>query len=236
MIFASRITVIVPLIEQNSGADLDDFLYSISRTANFHQLEILIFKNASVKLKREVIISYLSKYSNIVYIPLEKEETLGSILNIGIQLSNSDYLIKAHTGNRYGLYFFEMTAKELDTHKDIDVVYSGIVSTKQNSKNFYELYTDPTSVRLKLPYIDVQNLSTFMWRTSLHKEHGFFDETYRHLSDYAYWLSFPRACMRAINQPPERNDYWTLISEPQQKAVELIQKDEEYHKIRFRCS
>lgn len=223
-VLSSRITVVVPIMPTDCVADISDFLYSLSRTANFHELEVLIFKNSSVRLKHEDILPYVLNYSNIVYFPLEREYTMGEILNVGVKLSHSTYLIKGTVGNRYGLYFFELLARELDKNKNLGFVYSGVVLVEDNSRYFYQLYSAPTSKRLDLSLKDYRVLSAIMWRKSLHAKYGLFDESYAYLSDCEYWNRFPASKTNSLKIPE------VLLSNLVEQEMHL-EKKQEYERI-----
>lgn len=184
----SRITLLVPIVASDEAESLPDFLYSLSKTANFYQIEVFILKNYSCSIKYQDIVPHILAYPNLFYIPLEREYTLGEMLNVGIVLSNSEYLIKGNVHNRYGQYFFEYLARQLDRDDTLEAVYSDVLAVEYTVKSFYQLYGAHNSRLLDLHFSDEQGLSAIMWRKSIHEERGYFSTVYPYRSDYEFWM------------------------------------------------
>ena len=105
-------------------------------------------------------------------------------------LGESEYVTNANTDDRLAFDCFALHAQTLDNHPEVDLVYSDFLCTKQinesmshNSAAHRSNFAEFTPGRMSncLPN------NHPMWRVSMHKKYGYFDETYLSAGDWEMW-------------------------------------------------
>ena len=131
--------------------------------------------------------------------------------NLGIKAATGKYITNANTDDRHHFRAYEILADILDARDDIDLVYHDqfvswtpnqgwkeFVADNQDKKlvngrhegepGHFTWYDYDKSQLIRGCYIGPQP----MWRASLHKRYGYFDEKMRSAGDYDFWLRIAR--------------------------------------------
>lgn len=169
------------------------FMEDITRQTIFDQCELILINANSPGNEEAVILTYLERYPNIVYRRLGADPGLYGVWNLGVKLARAKYLTNANLDDRLKPNCYEVHAKALDDHPEVELVYSACYVTQKPNEVFNDM------VRLKIcPHscldFSPQNMSEClpnnhpMWRKSMHAKYGLFDESYKVAGDWEMWL------------------------------------------------
>jgi glycosyltransferase involved in cell wall biosynthesis len=179
----------------NGDEFIRPFLEDMTRQTIFKDKCELILINANSPGNEEKVINeYLEKYpDNIVYKKLDKDPGIYGVWNIGVEMSTGEYLTNANLDDRKAPNSLEKCAKELYTNPDVDLVYADMFITDQPNET-WESHTAGDK-KYNFPDFSFENLKMVnmphaapMWRKTLHREHGLFDQKYRSAGDWEMWL------------------------------------------------
>jgi glycosyltransferase involved in cell wall biosynthesis/GT2 family glycosyltransferase len=174
---------------------IKQFLEDITNQTIFKEkCELLLIDANSPGNEEEAIKPYLEKYpNNIVYKKLDKDPGIYAVWNIGVEMSTGEYLTNANLDDRHAPFAYEKQASVLLSNSDVDLVYSDMLITDKpnetwavNSSNERK-YNFPEFSYDHLKMVNMPHAAP-MWRKSLHKKHGLFDQKYNSAGDWEMWL------------------------------------------------
>jgi len=176
------------------------FLDDITKQTIFDNCELILINANSPENEKEIITKYLKKYDNIIYKELDKDPGVYGVWNLGIEISSGDYITNANVDDRRSHHQLEILARELVNSKNIDLVYSQSFITEipnetfnnnSSKNNVYnvEKFTKENMIKC-LPGCMP------LWKKSLHKKAGYFNDNYKHAGDWEMWL---RAVRNGLN-------------------------------------
>ncbi|MDB6081735.1 MAG: hypothetical protein JWO53_1007 [Chlamydiia bacterium] len=184
-----RISIITSV--WNGDDFIKGFLEDITKQTIFSECELIMVNANSPGTEEPIIKEYMKRYPNIVYVKLDKDPGLYSVWNYAIKMARSDIISNANLDDCSCYDALEVHAKALETDPSVDLVYAGYYITEHPHETFannhYRWYVDPLEFSLK-------NLITCapgprpVWRKSLHKHYGYFDETFVSAGDHEMWL------------------------------------------------
>jgi hypothetical protein len=118
----------------------------------------------------------------------------------------SDYVIIANSDDLMANFAIDKMAAILDLNPQIGLVYadSVIVKEQHGSPVSYLDLRDPDSDLYDGCYIG----HFPMYRASLHKEHGFYDERFVVAGDYEFWLRLQRADVMFHHIKERIGEFW----------------------------
>jgi len=161
------------------------------------KLEIVVVNSGSEQNEESIVKEFQNKYGNIVYIKTEREG-LYSAWNRAVKVASGQFLTNANTDDRHRKDAFEVMANTLLKNTDAALVYGDqIVTDTPNptfeNHHFVELAKRPEFSKERLLFGCCVG-SQPMWRKSLHKEFGSFDETLTCAADWDFWLKVASKC------------------------------------------
>lgn len=183
-----RVSIITSLFKGDEF--ITGFMDNITRQTMFKQCELIIINANSPGNEDEVIKPYLEQYPNIIYFRLEKDPGIYAVWNMAIKMARAEYITNANVDDRLAYNCYELHAQALDKHPEIDLVYSDFYKTFCPHETFYRHTGKPWI----MPQFSRKNMyhclpnNHPMWRKSMHKKYGFFDEKYQCSGDYEMWL------------------------------------------------
>lgn len=200
--YMPRVSIITSVYKADDF--MRSFLEDITQQTIFDQCELIIINANSPGNEEAVIYEYLKKYSNIVYKRLDKDPGLFGVWNLGIKMAKSLYVTNANVDDRFKFDCYEVHANYLDAHPDIDLVYSGCYITRKPNETFCknssggevvwhsqqefdrikQLYGVNKKGSNPIPYVNNHPV----WRKSLHKKYGLFDENYKATGGLEFWI------------------------------------------------
>ena len=158
---------------------------------NKGELEIVVINSGSEENEEKIVKEFQDSFPNIKYLKTERD-TIYEAWNRGIKMSSGKYITNANTDDRHRKDALEILAEELDKNQNIDLVYADQIITKSENETFDE---HTATGYFEWPEYDRNQLvhcACFgpqpMWRKSLHKEFGFFNEDFKVAGDYEWWL------------------------------------------------
>lgn len=184
-----KITLITSLYK---GSDyIESFLKNIIGQTVWNDCNLYILDANSPDNEIEIIKDYISFNDNIKYERLENDPGIYACWNKMIENSHTEYITNANVDDLLVSNCIEKHIDLLDSNIDIDLAYCINVETdvygmpekfdghKIFPTGIYSLYNMLLS---NLPH------NHPVWRRSLHKRYGFFDESYHSAADWDFWL------------------------------------------------
>ena len=155
------------------------------------KLEIVIINSGSQENEEKIVNEYLPKHENIKYIKTKEREGIYTAWNRAVKISTGEYITNANADDRHHPDALEKLAAELDSDKNIDLVYSDFYVTDIpnqqfiNAKNINEAQRPDFSpeIMFKGCYMGPQP----MWRKAVHDKAGYFNEAFVSGGDYEFW-------------------------------------------------
>lgn len=187
----SKVTIITSLYK--GGKYISGFLHDISRQTIFEDCSLYILDANSPDNEYEVICDYQKKFKNIRYERFDHQIGIYPAWNYMIRNSQSEYITNANVDDKLFKNSIEKHVEVLDASNDIDVAYCLNVCT--NSPDTSE--DDLTGDEPIFPTADfsIQNIKSLnaphnhpVWRRSIHKKNGYFDEGFKSGSDWEFWI------------------------------------------------
>jgi len=186
-----RISLITSLFKGDTF--IKGFLEDITRQTIFNQCELIIINAASPGNEEPIIMEYVHKFPNIVYIRLKKDPGIYAVWNMAVHMARGEFIGNANVDDRLHPQCYELFMNALLAHPEIDLVYSDYY----NSMVANELYENNDHKSIKhLPEFSAQALfqgiclpnNHPLWRKSIQAKCGYFDEWYKIIGDYEMWL------------------------------------------------
>ena len=199
------------------------------------QLEIIVIDSGSQQNERAIVEEFQGRYRNIRYLRTERRETVYQAWNRGIREASGEFVTNANTDDRLRHDALETLVRALGEHPGCVLAYPDFRITQQENVTFaghqpYGFKQWPPYDRLSL--LELCCIGPFpLWRRSLHREIGYFDERYRSAADYEFWL---RAALSHdfIHVPQFLGLYWlngaTVSRRGDLPTLEYLQVQKEY--------
>jgi glycosyltransferase involved in cell wall biosynthesis/ADP-heptose:LPS heptosyltransferase/predicted O-methyltransferase YrrM len=179
-------------------------LEDLERQTIANKLEIIVIDSGSEQNEDAIVREFQQKYGNIEYIKTTREG-LYSAWNRAIKLAKGKYLTNANTDDRHRPDAFELMTRVLDSEPQVGLVWADQIVTDSANTAFEHCrrtsewkWDDYSHNRLKLGCCVG---SQPMWRASVHKEVGYFDEALTCAGDWDMWLRI--ADRHALKHIPE---------------------------------
>jgi glycosyltransferase involved in cell wall biosynthesis len=175
----------------NSEAFIRGCLEDLERQTIADRLEIIVIDSGSQQHEGAIVRQFQEKYGNIRYMKTPRE-SLYAAWNRAVQVARGRYLTNANTDDRHRPDALEILARELDRNPDVALVWADQYRTDTPDATFESFnlvdewkWDDYNHERLKLGCCVG---SQPMWRASVHKDVGYFDETLTCAGDWDMWL------------------------------------------------
>ena len=183
----TKVSTITPCY--NMGRYMKGFLDNLS-TQTHKDLEIVLDHNDPTEAEVKLVEDYNEKYDNILHIKVEGVDPIGTSMNRCIENATGDYLCIWNVDDLRTPDSIQIMAKALDDNPDVDIVYGNYVIVSKFGE------TEGQSVDIK-PYIPELKTGMilgpfFMFRKSLIKKSGLFDEQFTCGADYDLALRLVR--------------------------------------------
>lgn len=156
-------------------------------------LEIVVVNSGSPEGEHEIVSEFLGRYDNIVYVRTPWTESVYAAWNRAIMMSSGEYITNANTDDRHRNDAFEIMSKALDANPKAGLAYAGYVTTEVENETFAS--TTSKTKFMPLDYRRDMLLQGYcfpgpmpMWRESVHREFGMFDERFVSAGDIEFWM------------------------------------------------
>ena len=183
----TKVSTITPCY--NMGRYMKGFLDNLL-TQTHKDLEIVLDHNDPTEAEVKLVEDYNDKYDNILHIKVEGVDPIGTSMNRCIENATGDYLCIWNVDDLRTPESIEVMAKTLDDNPDVDIVYGNykIVS------KFGETVGQSVDIKPYIPELKTGMIlgPFFMFRKSLIKKSGLFDEQFTCGADYDLALRLVR--------------------------------------------
>lgn len=185
-----RVTVLTAVKE--AGPFLPGCLESLLDQTILRETEVVVIDNRPGGGDSAILTRYRKRFGRLVYLPLPRPG-LYRAWNAGIRASSGDYLTNLNADDRLRRDALEVMADELDAHPDVALVYADSYVTRRPFETFERNSSRGRTTRW--PAFSRARLLVEcicgphpMWRRSLHRSLGYFDESFASAGDYDFWL------------------------------------------------
>jgi len=167
------------------------FLEDIVQQTIFDQCELILINANSPGNEEAVINKFLKYYDNIKYIKLTEDPGLYAVWNMGIKMAQAPLITNANLDDRKNHEFLKLHANALLEDPTVDLVYMDYWVTYSPNETFAECQSfyvvtpwefSPQKMHKCLPG------PMPMWRKSMHKKYGYFNEIFKSSGDWEMWL------------------------------------------------
>jgi GT2 family glycosyltransferase/Flp pilus assembly protein TadD len=156
------------------------------------QLEIVVVDSGSEQNESTIVNEFQKDSSNIKYIRTEKRETVYQAWNRGVRAASGRYLTNANTDDRHRPDAFEIMVQVLNKNPTVGAVYADTLITDAENETF----EDNTATQyFSRPNFTLRQILLFnffgpqpMWRRSVHRKIGYFDEHFAVAADYDFFI------------------------------------------------
>lgn len=186
----SEITVLVAV--KDSGRFLRGCLDSLLAQSAIKKTEVVVIDGGSLRGDREIVREYQEKWPVIRYLSIRKPG-LYHTWNLGIRASRGRYLTNLNADDRLREDALEIMADRLDKNPGAALVYGDSYITSKPNETLAK--NSSHGRRFRWPEYSHRRLLVHcfcgphpMWRRQLHREFGYFDESYKIAGDYDFWL------------------------------------------------
>ncbi|MDH5426710.1 MAG: glycosyltransferase [Nitrospirota bacterium] len=188
-VLSPKISVIVAAY--NAEKFMRGALVDLEEQTIADEIEIIIVETASQTEEYKIITEFQSQFPNIIYVRTSTRENPAAACNRGIQMARGQYITLAPTDDRRRADALEILAGELDAHPEIALVYGDVLVTNFENQQFAVHIRCGYHIRPEFsPDIMLSGCHMgpqAMWRKSIHKEVGYFNETLPSATDYEFW-------------------------------------------------
>lgn len=168
------------------------FLEDITRQTIFNQCELILINAASPGNEEPIIMEYVQKYPNIVYVKLTSDPGLYAVWNIAIRMAHSEFIANANVDDRLHPQCYEIFLKTLLAHPEIDLVYSefyfSTIPNETYENNNHRRIRHLLDFSKEALWNDCLPHNHPLWRKSIHEKYGYFDESYKIAGDLEMWI------------------------------------------------
>lgn len=180
-----KISVILPVY--NGEKYLQDSIESVLGQT-FQDFELIIVDDCSTDESPVIAKKYAESNSKIVYVRNEINLKLPASLNKGFELASGPYWTWTSCDNIFLPNAFSILVSKLDSAPEVGLVYSSMHIIDDHSKIISNLEAGPSKD------IILRNVvgACFMYKASLAKQVGQYNQDMFLCEDYEYWLRIAR--------------------------------------------
>jgi GT2 family glycosyltransferase len=129
----------------------------------------------------------MENYPRVVTIPTDDIPGVYEAWNIGIKAANTPYVTNANSDDRLAPHALKKMADILDKETTYGVVYPDVAIVNEiggNPIGEYRWLEGGMKELIRACFVGPMP----MWRSKLHKQFGYFDESYKSAGDYEFWM------------------------------------------------
>lgn len=225
-----KISVLVSLFR--CEAYLEQFFTYVEKLEGKNCTEVLLLHNAPTEGETSIVERWLPRLPFVRHIVIPEREGLYATWNRGIRLAKGEYISNWNVDDIRFPDSFLNEARTLDEHPDVDLTYGDFF--------FMYEYPHPTS-RMQVykefepfrkDFFREHQIGCFpMWRKSIHRKIGYFDEQFRLVGDFDFQIRAARCC-RLKKTPSCLGAYLDEVSD--KLSSNRIVQDVERHSLYLR--
>ncbi len=153
--------------------------------------ELIMINANSPGHEEKIIKKYMNLFPNIHYIKLDYDLGIYGVWNIGINEAQAEFITNANLDDRLAFDCYEIHLEALLKHPEVDLVYSDFYKTiypnETFSKNRHRRQSNLAQYSWSALKKSCLPNDHPMWRKSMHKKYGYFDESFKAGGDWEMW-------------------------------------------------
>lgn len=185
-------SVIISLF--NSESRLDKLFTNLESQTVFKALEIILILVSPSEIELEKCEEFLQRNNNVKLSVHKDRVGIYAAWNEAIELSSSDLLTNMNADDLRRCDSLETQISIMQSFDWIDVLYQDVIISLNEDLTWDEI--EQIGAISRFPFASLRAfLSGYnpphngpMWRRTLHKEFGFFDEKFISAGDYDFWI------------------------------------------------
>ena len=176
-------------------------------------LEIIVVDGGSSQKELNLIEPYQSRHENISFLESQGNESLYSSWNRGIRIAKGKYITNANTDDRHHKRCLELLVNRLEQRPESDLAYGTLYKSLKLNESFdqNDKSIPCTSQEFFAGSLLLHDFTGAqpVWRKSIHKRIGLFDESYDVVGDYEFVLrALTHGCKFSYVQKAEGLMLW----------------------------
>lgn len=168
---------------------LDSFLNHALKTENISEVEFILLHNDPLEEETVLIDKYMSLFPHMVYVLIEKRESLYRTWNRGILMARGEYVTVWNVDDIRFPDSITKQANKLDENPDAAIAYGDIYGSAKYGEIGQKLHHYPEWKDDPQIFLHSYVMSCFqMWRKSIHESIGYYDEQFRCVGDFDFQI------------------------------------------------
>lgn len=227
---APKITVLVSLFR--CAAYLEPFFSFLERMEGKDRTEVLLLHNAPSEEESAVVERNLPRVPFARHIVIPEREGLYATWNRGIRMAKGEYVTNWNVDDiRFPSSFLD-EARTLDENPDVDLTYGDFRFMYEYPHPVGKMQVYKEFDACREDFFREHQIGCFpMWRKSIHRKIGYFDEQFRLVGDFDFQIRAARCC-RLKKTPGCLGAY--LDEVPEKLSSNRIVQDVERHSLYLR--
>lgn len=191
------ISVIIPVY--NYAGYVAAAITSVESQQGDFDLEIIAVDDGSTDASFAVMAGMAAKSGSRLTIIQKENAGLSAARNSGIALARGDFIQFLDADDALCADYLQQQMAVLLRHPEVDATVSGCICASQDSRSSWQLCRQHHALHLCAN--NIAPVHCFLFRKSLIKDVGLFDETLTSLEDYDFWLRAAVAGKRFYSNP-----------------------------------
>ena len=192
-------TIIPKVSVVMSVCDGERYLYdSLKSICNqtLDDFELIVVDDGSTDGTWQILSEYAARDSRVSLIRNEKNAGLTKSLNKALALVRGQYIARHDADDLALPSRFEKQVRFLDEHSEVGLIgaLSYVVDEHDRVVDIYRVPSTDVEIRWRMLFSNPFIHCTIMFRSSLVKQVGSYDEKIRYAQDYDYWARIAEVC------------------------------------------
>ena len=182
-----RVSVLVSLYR--CVVYLESFLQHVSNTSQQGEIEFLLLHNDPLPEEISIIKRYQDGIRGLNHIVIKEREGLYKTWNRGISMAKGEYITIWNVDDIRFPESILLQMQALDNHPEVAMAYGDMYGTDVYGSHSGKLYVHPEFEANRKEFYKSYLMSCFqMWRKSIHKELGYYDEQFKCVADFDFQI------------------------------------------------
>lgn len=182
-----KITIITSLYRGEKY--LVGYFSCLGKLINTQDIEILLLHNSPTEAEKEIIYQNIPQFPFLKYIEISEREGLYKTWNRGIEMAEGEYLTIWNVDDIRFPESFAQEAKLLDENPNILLTYGDYYYMYDYGDISSEKITTKEFEGNEKYFLNSHQMGCFpMWRKTLHKDYGYFDEQLKLVGDFDFQI------------------------------------------------
>ena len=192
-----KVTIFCPIY--NAEKYIESYLNDISNQTVFDCCELIIINANSPQNEDKYIEKFMKKHNNVIYKKLDYRASVMETENMALKMATGEYFAQTCVDDAHAKDYIETLAKHLYFTDDVDLVYSDCYQTPNALETYENNSSRGRTYEHSRNEFSAENMIKClpgpmpMWRTSVHKKVGYFNENMKYAGDWEMFLRMVEA-------------------------------------------